>query len=228
MKVINKIEKHNWFIRLIKFIIRKIRTAPQLIFSEEELPCEAIYIANHSGAAGPLTLSVYFPVVLVPWGAYPMTRNYISRWKYLYNVFYRQKLKYSKPKSFLLATLFGIISKLLYTGVSLIPTYPDIRLKHTINESIAHLDNHNSLLIFPEDSTNGYNQVVDSFHSGFVFLAEKYYSKRQVHIPIIPVLYNQEEQKIIIGKQYILPDFKKIKDRKTLADEFRKILNSLK
>ncbi len=227
MKRIKKIEKHNWFIRLIKYIIKKIRNTPKVIITEKELPSEAIYIANHSGAAGPLTLSVYFPIILVPWGAYPMTRNYFSRWKYLYHVFYLKKLEYSKVKSFILATLFAIISKILYNGVKLIPTYPDIRLKHTVNESIEHLDNHNSLLIFPEDSTNGYHQLIKSFYPGFVYLAEKYYSKRKIHIPIIPVLYNQEEQKIIIGKQYSLPDFKNFKDRKQIAEEFRKILNSL-
>lgn len=227
MRMIKKITKHNWFIRLIKKVIRKIRKEPLLVLKDNNLPEKAIYIANHSGAAGPLTLSVYFPVILVPWGAYPMTGNYFMRWKYLYHVFYLKKLGYGKTKAFILATLFGLVSKILYNGVRLIPTYPDIRLKHTINESIEHLDNQNSLLIFPEDSSNGYIQEVESFHSGFVYLAEKYYSKKHRHIPIIPVLYNQAEQRIIIGKQYKLSNFKKIKDRNLIAEEFRKILNSL-
>lgn len=89
MKKAKKILKHNWFLRLIKSILKTFKKRPKLIMEELQLPDQAIYIANHSGAAGPLTLSMYFPKYLVPWGAHPMTENYKNRWKYLYYVFYQ-------------------------------------------------------------------------------------------------------------------------------------------
>jgi len=228
MKKIETITKHNWFIRFVKRIIKRVRrTTPKLQLFNPELPEKAIYFANHSGAAGPLTLSVYFPKYLVPWGAYPMTRHYFSRWKYLYFTFYRQKLLYNRFKSFTLATLFGIISKTLYNGVKLIPTYPDARLRKTITESLEHLESNNSLLIFPEDSSGGYDETIESFHGGFVFLAQQYFKKYKTHIPLIPLYYHKAKQLIITGKPNYLSDFDKGLSRQDITEDLRIKLNDL-
>ena len=227
MRKVKTITKHNWFIRLIKGIIRKVRTSPELNLYDSLLPDKAIYYANHSGAAGPLTLSVYFPKYLVPWGAYPMTGHYITRWKYLYFIFYRQKLGYTKFRSLMLATLFGIISKTLYNGVKLIPTYPDARLRKTITESLENLSCDNSILIFPEDSTSGYMETIESFHGGFVFLAQQYFKANKEHIPLIPLYYNKLKQKIITGKPRFLSDFSKDLSRDQIAEILRNDLNAL-
>ncbi|MDT8336612.1 MAG: hypothetical protein RQ856_02150 [Candidatus Izemoplasmatales bacterium] len=227
MKKVMTIKKHNWFIRLIKKIIRTVRKKPELIILEEALPEKAIYFANHSGAAGPLTLSVYFPKYLVPWGAYPMTGHYITRWKYLYFVFYRKKIGYSKFRSFILATLFGIISKTLYKGVRLIPTYPDARLRKTIKLSLENLDCNNSLLIFTEDSSDGYEVKIEKFHSGFVYLAEQFYKHNQTHIPLIPIYYHKEKQQIIVGKARYLSEFDKNMKRDEIVENLRLTLNNL-
>lgn len=68
-----------------------------------------------------------------------MTEKYTVRWKYLYHVFYTQKLGYNKFSAFILATLFGVISKMLYNGMQLISTYPNVKFRNTINVSIEHL-----------------------------------------------------------------------------------------
>ncbi|MFA7561670.1 MAG: hypothetical protein WCY80_06170 [Candidatus Izemoplasmatales bacterium] len=227
MKKVETITKHNWFLRFLQKLITTFRNTPRLVLADKNLPEQAIYIANHSGAAGPLTLSIYFPKYLVPWGAYPMTGHYITRWKYLYFVFYRQKIGYGKFRSFMLATLFGIISKTIYKGVRLIPTYPDARLRGSIKKSIEHLDAHNSILIFPEDSSEGYKDEIESFHAGFVFLAKTYYNEKKKHIPIIPLYYHRKAQEIRTGKAYTLDDFKEIKSRNEIAEKFRLILNEL-
>lgn len=227
MKQIKTITKHNWFLRLIKRIIRKVREEPKLVLQDDNLPDKAIYFANHSGAAGPLTLSVYFPKYLVPWGAYPMTGHYFTRWKYLYFTFYQQKLGYKKFRSFILATLFGIISKTLYKGVQLIPTYPDVRLRKTISMSIEHLSVNNSLLIFPEDSREGYLEQIDAFHSGMVYLAQTYYKKMKMQIPLIPLYYHKTKQQIITGKAIFLSDFPEGMKRDEIAEKLRLTLNEL-
>ena len=227
MKKIKTIKKHNWFIRLLKKILRTFGKDPKLIQTEKILPETAIYISNHSGAAGPIKLSIYFPKILVPWGAHPMTEWYPSRWKYLYHIFYRKKLHYSKFKSFMLATTFGIISKTIYKGVYLIPTYPNVLLKKTIKQSIEHLNVNNNLLIFPEDSDNGYLEEIESFHAGFIYLAQRYYKENKVHIPIIPLHFNKVERIIIVGNSYTLEDFSEIVSRDEIANKFRLILNNL-
>lgn len=223
MSKIKTIKKHNLFIRLIKWAIRKIKKQP-LIITHEDLPLKAIFIANHQGASGPMNLITFFPKILVPWGAYQMTQGYISRWHYLYNTFYRTKLKYTKIRSFTLATLFGLISRILYQGVKLIPSYPDVRLRKTIAQSINHLEYNNSILIFPEDSSSGYKDEIESFHEGFIYLAKAYEKKHKHTIPIIPVYYHKEKHTIIMGQSYTI-DHKKTRD--VISNDLRVILNDL-
>jgi len=227
VKKITSISKHNWFIRFVKSVIRTFRKAPDIISSKEPLPNTAIFIANHCGAAGPISLNIYFPKILVPWGAHQMMENYSSRWSYLYQTFYRKKLKYSKLCSFILATLFGLISKILYNGVHLVATYPDIRVRETIENSLEHLRHQNSIVIFPEDSSGGYKDEIRSFHSGFVYLAYQFFKKTGTHIPIIPLYYHRKYGQILIGKAYTLANFSNTKNRKQIAEQFRIILNKM-
>jgi 1-acyl-sn-glycerol-3-phosphate acyltransferase len=228
MRKIKKIKRHNLLIRFIKLLIRIFKKKPKIVNIEnQELPEKAIYIANHVGAKGPIIFSVFFSVILVPWGAFPMTGNYIERWKYLYFVFYRQKLKYGKIKSIILASLFGLISRILYNGVYLIPTYPDLRLRKTIVQTLNHLESNNSILIFPEDSSMGYKDEIQVFHGGFVYLAKKYRDRYQEDIPIIPLFYNRFNNQIIVGRKYYLKDFLDKIDYLVIAEKFKEILNNL-
>jgi len=227
MKKIVTITRHNWFIRFVKRLIKAFKKSQQIIAFGDSFPEKAIYIANHNGAAGPLTLNIYFPKILVPWGTYEMMGNYRTRWAYLYRVFYQKKLKYGKFRAFVLAAIFGLVSKILYDGVSLIPTYPDIRVRRTMEESLEHLRHQNSILIFPEDSSNGYQDEIASFHSGFVYLAQQYYRENGIHIPIIPLYYRKENRQIAVGKPYTLADFSIKTERKGIAEQFRVILNQL-
>lgn len=226
MRQIKKTKKYNWFLRLISRVIMTFRDQPKIILNHT-LPEQAIYIANHSGAAGPLTLSMYFPKYMSPWGTHMMTENYFKRWKYLYYTFYQQKLKYSKVKSFILATSFGLISKTIYNGVQLIPTYSDMRLKKTIRLSMKHFEVGNSILIFPEDSNNGYKEEIEAFHAGFVYLAKSYFKRYGKHMPIIPLYYHRKAKEIRVGRSYFINEFSDLTNRKLIANEFKHILNSL-
>ena len=226
MKKIKKTVQYNWFLKLISRIIMTFRKQPKIII-KEPLPEQAIYIANHSGAAGPLTLSIYFPKYMSSWGHHMMTEHYFRRWKYLYYIFYQQKLKYSKLRSFILASVFGLISKTLYKGVQLIPTYTDLRFIKSIKLSMKHFDVGNSILIFPEDSGDGYHEEIKDFHAGFVSLAKTYFKKHGVDIPIIPIYYHKLAQEIRVGKSYFLNEFKHISDRYIIANKFKDIINRL-
>jgi hypothetical protein len=184
----------------LKSIFRLFKKKPQIILPNHPLEDKAIYIANHSGASGPLTFELFFPKYFIPWGTHEMCGNYKMRWNYLYHVFYRQKLHYSKPKAFFLATTFGVISKYLYSSTGLIGTYKDVRLKHTFNNSIEVLNKNIPLLIFPEDSTNGYIDKPTGFFNGFIALAKQYHKRTNIDLPIYNVYYSKKKNKIIIDK----------------------------
>lgn len=221
--------KFGWFFKIVTKIFKIFKKEPYIYnLNEEELDKNAIIISNHSAASGPLTISLYFPIFFVPWGTHEMTEKYSARWKYLYHIFYRQKLGYNKFKSFILATLFGIISKMLYKGMQLIPTYGDLRLRNTIELSKRYLDKGTSVLIFPEDSDSGYHEVLLKYNSGFVYLSEYYYKKTNKDLPIYPIYFHKFSNALIIGKKsYINPLVEKGMDKYQIADYYKDITNDL-
>lgn len=189
-------------IRLLKAFLKIFKRKPEFINeSGGELATKAIYLANHAGANGPMTFEMYFPLIYTGWGAYEMFGNYRDRWNYLYHVFYRQKLHWGKFKSFFVATVFGVISKSLYRGIGLIPTYHDGRLATSLKTSCKILDTDNPIFIFPEDSTEGYSDPPVSFNKGFIAMAKLYYKVRKVDLPVYSgYLIKGKKSKMVFGK----------------------------
>ena len=186
-----------FFKRLLKLIIK----TPEIInLNEEELDKKAIYVMNHAGARGPLAYELHFPIRSTPWGAHEMCGNYKERWNYLYHIFYQQKLHWKKPKAFIIATLFAIISKYIYNSTGLIGTYTDIRLFGSIKNSLAVLNENISIVIFPEDSTNGYLDKPTAFNKGFITLAKTYFKKTKEDLNVYSVYFNKKQNKFIIDK----------------------------
>ena len=56
-----------------------------------------------------------------------------------------------------------------------------VQLVSTLNYSIDTLNNDYPILIFPEDSTFGYMEILEKILPGFIILSERYYKK--VHFP---------------------------------------------
>ena len=162
------------------------------------------------------------------WGAHPMCEGYHSRRKYLYHIFYRQKLGYSKLKAFLLSVSFGLISKFTYNYAGIIPVYYDLRVGLTYRYSIECLNKGVSTLIFPENSNGGYKEKIEEFYSGFIHLAKMYYNRYNVDLPIYSMYYNKKPKTIVIGKPMYLQELLKEHDEKEVLEIFRNYLNSLR
>ena len=187
-----------------KAIFRLFKKRPEIIDMSGDLPDAKLFIANHSAANGPFTYELFFPHTFRPWGAHQMCGNYKERWDYLYYIFYQQKLHFCKPVAFIIATLFAVISKLCYNGAELIPTYHDIRMKNTITTSLNILKDGGNVLIFPENSDDGYHEVLKEFHPGFVTLA-KYFKKRTgKDLPICTVYFSGKKNRMVIDKPVYL------------------------
>lgn len=221
--------KQSFFFRRLRGFLRKVKRHPKIVDQNaESIKGPAIFIANHSGAAGPMDLSIFFPYPFVPWGAHEMRGNYKMRWKYSYHVFYRQKLKYSKVRSFILATFLAAVNAFLYKNMHLIPTYQDIRFTKSLRDSVAYLEDGIPILIFPEDSTDGYDDQIKKFNGGIVVLADYLYKHRRINIPIYPVYYSKSKGVIEIGKpEYFGRLVARGYTREEIADILRVILNNL-
>ncbi len=227
MKKISKLTKLGIVVRVIMAIMRIFKKKP-VIIGNTNLPEKAIYISNHNAAAGPISLSLYFPSLYIPWGAHQMTENVRARWKYLYHVFYRKQLEFGKSAAFILSTLCAPFSKLVFIAMHVIPTYRDLRLLHTIDISIKHLDVGNSILIFPEELEEGYKEILEKYQAGFVLLAKQYLQKRNIDLPVIPIYFSKKENIIIIGEvRYCKEMFEQGMNRNKITEFFLLQTNQL-
>lgn len=227
-KQIKKISKRGFIVRVVMVILKTFKKRPVIFNLNETLEDKAIFIANHNGASGPIEISLYLPILFVPWGAHPMTESYKYRWNYLYHIFYRQKLKFGILPSFLLSTVFGLVSKLLYDGMNLIPTYPDIRVRKTLRMSLEHIERENPVLIFPEDSIAGYQAVPHAYNSGFVALAQAYFKKNGTDLPVYPILFNPKKRALLIEKPIYINEYvKKGFERAEIAEAVRYETNEM-
>ncbi len=194
-----------WF-KAYKGVLKIFKHKPEIINLNEKLEDKAIYISNHSAASGPIILELYFPKAFIPWGTYQMCGNYKERWNYLYHTYCQDKKHFNKFVSFWYSTLAAVLTKPFYSGMQLIPTYPDARMIGTIKRSIKILDSNKAVLLFPEDSSHGYMEVLTEYFAGFVTLAKMYYKRTGIDVPIYPVYFHNKAKKLIIGKpEYVQP-----------------------
>lgn len=231
-KFILKKQKTNWdnfVLHLLRTLHISLSNYAVMINLNESWEGKKIMIGNHSGAKGASIYKLSSPDdhYFMSWGAHQMIENYRSRWNYLYHIFYRQKLGYTKRKAFFAATAFGLVSKIIYRIAGILPIYYDFRFKSTIEHSFECFDNNVDILIFPEDSSKGYFDDLTGLAPGFLTLSKLYYKKYGVDLPIYPMNFNRHYMKIVIGKPFYLQEMLKEHTQDEILDIFLKQINGL-
>ena len=188
---------------LVRIFVRKVR----VVVLGEELKEPCIYLSNHANKMGPMIYSMFFPVYHVKWGASQMLGNYSQRYKYLRDVLYIQKNGTGKKIASFRAFFEAFFSPFVYRGIKLLPTYTDGRLIRTVKKSADLLNMGISLMIFPENSDEGYKDELTSFFPGFYLAAWWYNKTHGADIPIRPVYYHKKRRIIAVGEVCRLSDF---------------------
>ncbi len=221
-----EINRKSWFCRL-KSVLRLFIKRPDFIFLGENFNHQGFILSNHVGASVPLAMELYANIPFRFLGTYEMNSNLWVVYKYLsYTYFYKKQ-----HWNLLLSRLFCVIAAplvwLFYRGLNLISTYPDARFLNTIRESINVLKQNQSIVIFPENSTDGYFDELIYFHSGFVFLAEKCL-KNGMDLPVFLAYYRKKDRKFIFDKPLLISELLKLGDsRESIAEKIRLRCNEL-
>ncbi len=208
--------------KILKLFYKK----PELINLNDSLPQNALFVANHAAMNGPLIYELYLPVFHDTWGAHQMTGTYKQRFHYLRDVYFIQKRGMNKFFATIIAGFEALFSIYFYRGIKTLPTFPDGRLASTIKHSIKCLQNDVSIMVFPEDSSEGYHEVLTQFFPGFVALAERYRKETGKDVDIYPLYYSKKHNKLVVGKPKTLADFPNM-DRHQIAQQFCNEVNSL-
>ena len=197
------------FFKLIGIVLRPFVKKPKKIINyNDEIIDKSIILSTHCGKNAPYCLSQYLPIKHATWGASEMLGKYRVRRKYLRDVLYIQKLHKKKLSSGVKATFEAFFNKFIYKGMSVIPTYQNMNFITTLKFSFETLNNNLPILIFPEDSTNGYFELLDKLLPGFIHLSDKYYKREKIDLPVYPLYYHYKKKLIIIGKPLYIQELK--------------------
>lgn len=216
------------FFWIEKLIIKLCVKRPAFMSLTGEIPDKAIICSNHAAKMGPPGISIYYPKFAVKWGAHEMLGNYSSRFHYLRDIFYMKKRGFSKRKATFKAFFEAIFSKMIYKGMKFIGTYPDVRFIKTLKASVKVLDADMNVVIFPENSNEGYKTVMPQFFPGFVMLAERYYKMRGEDVPMYPMYYEVKQRLMVVGEPiYFGRLSKEGKSREEIAEIMKDKVNEL-
>lgn len=91
-----------------------------------------------------------------------------------------------------------------------------------------YLEANKSLVIFPENSSGGYHDVLEEYHAGFLFLAKHFHHKTKRNVPIYNMYYRKKDNTLVIDKVYSINDLLNDKrDIRDIAADFKNRANEL-
>ena len=213
---------------VVRKIIKPFVKVDSVEFEGDQFPDTCIIVSNHNNKKGPVVFEMNLPIHHVTWGAHQMLGSYKDRFLYLRDVFYMQKNGIKKFKATLRAGFEALFSIYFYKGIKVLPTYPDGRFLKTVRYSMQVLESGAAISLYPEDSDEGYFDEMTHFHPGFVMLAQTYFKKHGVDLPVFPMYYGRAKNKIVVGKPlYVQELISKGLSRADVAEVFRTEVNRL-
>lgn len=214
-------KNRRWFLGIFKCIAKLLVRKPKFIYLGEKVKPGSIVLSNHAAKDGPLALECYFKDTPFRfWGTHEMNEGLGSVYKYQADIFYHQKKHWPLWLARIACVIISPITYFFYRGLNLISTYPDHRLRRTFKESIETLQDDQAVIIFPEDSSQGYFDNLLSFHGGFFSLAKICYNKG-MDVPLYVIYYKKKARQVIIDKPMLysqLKDFSREEISKKLCD----------
>lgn len=204
-----------------RIFIRKAR----VVYTGSKPEGSCLYLANHANKLGPMVYCLYYPEYHVNWGASPMLGKYGERFRYLRDVLYIQKNGSPRWLASFRAFFEAFFSSFIYKGMKFLPTYTDGRLMHTVKKSVDILGENIPIIIFPENSEEGYKDELTSFFPGFVLVAKGYKRRYGKDVPMRPVYYCKKKRIIAVGEECFLSDFEGGKEQ--VAEAMRLKVNEL-
>lgn len=187
------------YFRVMKKLMKGRYKKPEFVFNGEGFSNGGIIISNHEGTDAPMSLEMYCDKPIRMWGAYEMNSGLKKLYQYQTKVYYHEKKHWNIHLARLFCLIASPLTNLFYKGLNLISTYKDGRFLITIRESTAAIENGENIVIFPENSENGYLEHLEGFYSGFVLLAERL-SKKGIDVPIYVTYYRKKDLKYLVDK----------------------------
>ena len=195
-----KTMKRKWYFRFLKKLMKIRYKKPEFIYLDgKDIMEGSIILSNHEGTDAPMAFEIYHNSSFRMWGAHEMNSGLVKLYKYQTRVYYHEKKHWNIHLARLFCIIASPLTNLFYSGLNLISTYKDSRFAKTVKESYATLKEGSNVIIYPEDSTNGYLAELEGFHAGFTMLCE-YCKRKGYDVPVYVTYFKKEENIYIIDK----------------------------
>lgn len=228
---VNNLEKNrkSFSFKAARFLNRIFFSKPKYRFLKEEFPDEPImFLSNHVGKKVPTRVELYYPRDFRMWGAHEMGEGLKAVHKYLRITFYHEKKHFPMWFSNIIGTLFAPFANAFYKGMRIIPTYQDYRFMSTIKWTTREYNAGRDIVIYPEDSSQGYKEELTKLYSGFAYFLEIMYRKGK-DIPIYVAYYQKKTHTFVIDRKVMYSELKeKYNDYDSIAEAIRVRMNELK
>lgn len=166
---------------------------------QENLPEEpVIIVGNHSKMNGPIACELYIPGKHYIWCAGQMM-HLKEVPAYAYQDFWGNKPKYIRWFYKLLSYLIAPLSVCVFNNAHTIGVYHDTRVMSTFKNTVAKLQEGNSVVIFPEHDAD-HNHILCDFQDRFIDVAKLYYKRTGKEIAFVPLYIAPELEKMYLGK----------------------------
>ena len=187
-----------WF-KLLKVIMRMRYKRPAFIYLGNPFGNGALILSNHEGTDAPMSLEIYNPSPIRMWGAHEMNSGLKAMYKYQTRVYYHEKKHWNLHAARAFCLLASPLTNMFYKGINLISTYHDARLVKTMKESLSAIEKGENVVVYPEDSSKGYLEKLEGFHSGFLKFAE-IAMKKGFDLPIYVTYFKKKERVYVIDR----------------------------
>lgn len=201
------VKQRKWWFRFLKKLMRGRYKKPTFVYLGKDFEDGSIILSNHEGTDAPMALEIYMNRKFRMWGAHEMNSGVIKMYKYQSRVYYHEKKHWNLALARLFCLIASPLTNLFYKGLNLISTYKDARIIKTLNESKETIKNKTSIIIYPEDSSNGYLPQLEGFYKGFIMLAETM-EKEGVDVPIVVSFFLIKENKYIFDEPILFSTLK--------------------
>ena len=192
--------KRKFGFRCYRGFIRLFKTKSLFVDLGDGRQDAGVMLCNHVSTKAPLSIELFLDRPTRMWGAHEMKRGVIETYKYQSKVYYHEKKHWPLFASRLFCLLASPLTSWFYTGINLIETFRDLRFHKTITQSYQTLKEGVNVVIFPEDSTNGYLDELEGLHNGFLVMLDYCYRKKGMDVPVYATYYCKQNGIHIIDK----------------------------
>ena len=214
--------------RIYRGFIKLFKKKVQFYHVGKKLEGGTLVLSNHESTKGPLAWEMFYHTKVRMMGTEEMNSGLRRMYKYQSEVYYHQKKHWNLVLAKLFCLLASPLTYFFYNGLQLISIRDGVSLKVSIHETYRSLVEYKeNVVIFPEDSEEGYFKELKGFKKGFLLICEYAY-KKGYDTPIAVAYYKIDKNTVLVDEPVMYSELlEKYKTRDKIAEVLKDRCNEL-